>query len=69
MSFAFSLSTHLERVTSEVRVGEWRGREQLREGVFGLPWVLGDSEGQWSTELGEEHEATVETGAPGGSEF
>ena len=49
MSFAFSLSTHLERVTSEVRVGEWRGREQSREGVFGLPGVLGDAEPQLCT--------------------
>ena len=69
MSFAFSFSTHLERVTSEVRVGEWRGRERSREGVFGLPGLLGDAEGQRSTELSEDHGATAETGAPGGSEF
>lgn len=69
MSFAFSFSTHLERVTSEVRVGEWRGQDWSSGDVIGRPGLLGEAEGQWSLELSEGHIAVVGAGMPGSSEF
>lgn len=56
-------------MTSDVRVGEWRGQEWSREDVFGLPGLPGDTEGQQSIELSKEHKAITEMGMPGSSEF
>ena len=56
-------------MTSDVRVGEWRGQEWSREDVFGPPGLLGDTEGQRSIELSKEQAAITEMGMPGGSEF
>ena len=69
MSFAFSFSTHLEKVTSDVRVGEWRGQDWSSEDVVAQPGPLGEAEGQWSLELSEEHVAAAGSGMPGSSEL